>query len=303
MARLFHGSHSYPTGAHGPVVTVGNFDGVHRGHQALLRRVADLAVARGTHAAVLTFDPAPVEVLAPERSKPRIQTLADRVQELIGRGFDVIVEPFDSEYAARDASWFAQEVLHHRLNASALVVGWDFRFGRDRAGDAAALSDWMAAPVERFGPWSLDGEVVSSSRIRRAVVAGEIATANHLLGRPHRLVGVVVHGDQRGRTLGFPTANLKPNTALLPPPGVYAVRAEFEGIELPGVMNIGKRPTFDGADTRYEVHLLDVHADLYGRVLPVDLIARLRDERRFEGPDDLLRQIHHDIAETRKVLA
>jgi riboflavin kinase/FMN adenylyltransferase len=301
MARVFTGSATYERGATGPVVTVGNFDGVHLGHRALLDRV--VAVADGRSVAVITFDPAPVEVLAPERARPRIQRLQDRCASLVALGFDVVVEGFDRAYAAHDARWFADEVLLRRLGASGVVVGWDFRFGHGRAGDADALRARLPCPVETFGPWR-DGEtVVSSSAIRKAVAAGRVEEAARWLGRPHRIVGRVVPGDGRGRTIGVPTANVRPETPLLPAHGVYAARLLVGDEALAAVMNYGSRPTFGGGAPTFEVHALDVARDLYGATVGVDLVAHLRDERRFASVDELVAQIRTDVANARAALA
>ena len=302
MPRVFHGSERYERGSIGPVVTVGNFDGVHLGHRALLDRVRAMADAVGTQGVIVTFDPPPVELLAPERARPRIQTLDDRVDMLVGLGFDVVVEPFDRAYAAHDARWFADEVVQRRLGASAMLVGWDFKFGRGREGDAAALGALLPIPVTSFGPWQQGDIVVSSSAIRKAVLAGDVAAAAVWLGRPHRVVGTVVPGDGRGRTIGFPTANVAARTPLLPAHGVYAVRLIVGEEHLPAVMNHGARPTFGGGTPTFEVHVLDRSLDLYGRDVGVDLIARVRDERKFAGVDALIAQIHEDAAVARSLL-
>lgn len=302
--RVFEGSGSYATAGSGPVVSVGNFDGVHLGHRALLDRLRAMGREQGAPTAVLTFHPSPVEVLRPDKVQPRIQTLPERIATLLELVDHVIVEPFDRDYAAHDARWFATEVLGRRLRARAVLVGWDFKFGRDRGGDAASLGGLIDVPVEAFGPVGHGEDVISSSRIRKLVLAGEVAAAAALLGRPHRLVGEVVHGDARGRTIGFPTANLSARTALIPPHGVYAVRANVDGQSFGGVMNVGVRPTFGVPGLRIEVYILDLPAgtDLYGRDLAVDLVERLRDERKFDGIDALVAQIHADVAAARAVL-
>lgn len=283
-------------------MTVGNFDGVHLGHRALLDRLRAMAAAAGTSGVIITFDPPPVELLAPDRARPRIQTLEDRLEMLTGLGFDVVVETFDRAYAAHGARWFADEVLQKRLGASAVLVGWDFKFGRGREGDAAALGALLPIPVASFGPWQQGDLVVSSSAIRKAVLAGDVASAAVWLGRPHRVVGTVVPGDGRGRTIGFPTANVAARTPLLPAHGVYAVRLVVDGETLPAVMNYGSRPTFGGGAPTFEVHALDRSIDLYGKDVGVDLIARVRDERRFAGVEALVAQIHEDVAAARSLL-
>ena len=302
MSRVFQGSESYERRVVGPVVTVGNFDGVHLGHRALLGRLAEQAAAAGTIGAIVTFDPPPVELLAPERARPRIQTLDDRVAMLTDLGFDVIVETFDRAYAAHGARWFAEEVLSARLGASAVLVGWDFRFGHGREGDTASLRAMLPVTVTSFGPWRQGDFVISSSAIRKAVLAGDVVEAAGWLGRPHRVVGTVVPGDGRGRTIGFPTANVAARTPLLPAHGVYAVRLVVGGEALPAVMNYGSRPTFGGGAPTFEVHVLDRTLDLYGQDVGVDLISRVREERKFAGVDALVAQIGQDVAAARSLL-
>jgi riboflavin kinase/FMN adenylyltransferase len=286
------------------VVTIGNFDGVHLGHRALLARARALADAVGVPVCAFTFDPAPRDVLRPDNGIPRIQCTGDKVQGLGEAGAEhVVVEPFDLDLARRGAEWFAREVLGDRLGATAVVVGWDFRFGRGREGTAEGLRAWLDAPVEQVAPVQVDGRTVSSSGIREAIRAGALREAAALLGRPHEVRGLVESGDARGRRIGFPTANLSPRTPLVPPPGVYAVRVALGPDEwVPGVANLGTRPTFGGQEPRFEVHLLDRREDLYGRELVVRLIERLRDERRFPDADALVAQIHADIERARAVL-
>jgi len=281
------------------VVTIGNFDGVHRGHRALLAAARELAGPAGVCA--YTFHPAPRDVLRPDNSILRVQRLEDRVRVLHEAGAeDVVVEPFDREFAGRSAEWFATEVLSKRLRARAVVVGWDFRFGRGRTGDAAGLRDVLDIPVHQVEAVQFEGQTVSSSRIRALLGAGEVAAAARLLGRPHELVGEVVRGDARGRQLGFPTANIECETPLVPESGVYAARLHTGEL---AVLNIGVRPTFGGGPSRIEVHILDYEGDLYGAQLRVLLIRRLRAERSFSGREALVAQISADIEAARRVLA
>ncbi len=298
------GSSAYPPTGPGPVVTIGNFDGVHRGHRALIERARSLAAPDGLPVCAYTFDPAPRDVLRPDNDVPRIQTLSDRVATLRGAGVDqVVVEPFDRAFAARPPEWFASVVLADRLRAAAVVVGWDFRFGRARRGNPAVLAEHLRVPVVTVDAVVDDDGVVSSSRIRRAVREGRVEAAAAVLGRPHEVVGTVVEGARRGRLLGFPTANIAPQTPLLPALGVYAVRVEVDGVELGGVANVGRRPTFDDGPVQLEVHLLDWEGDLYGRPLRAGFVGRLRGEQRFAGPEALVAQIDADIDTARRRLA
>lgn len=286
------------------VVTIGNFDGVHLGHQALLATARSIAAPLGASVVAYTFDPLPRDVMAPGHGVARIQSLDDRVAELGRRGADaVVIEPFSRAYAAQEASWFTGEVLTRRLGALGAVVGWDFRFGHNRLGDADALRAAFQH-VAVLDALQHEGESVSSTRVRAAVNAGDMRVAAGFLGRLHDVVGEIIHGDARGRTIGFPTANVALPDTLLPPFGVYAVRAELDGRWLDGVANLGVRPTVDKAGrTSLEVHLLDFAGDVYGQTLRVGFVERLRGEQRFGSLDALVAQIGVDVAAARRVLA
>lgn len=299
---IFEGSEAYIASSPGPVVTIGNFDGVHLGHQALVSAARQRAVATGGPSLALTFSPLPREVLAPARSAPRLQTTPARVAALRRHGIDqVVVERFDEALAARDPEWFADVVLRQRLGARAVIVGWNFRFGKDRRGDADLLRSLLDAPVESVDAVHHGQKPVSSSRIRTAIGAGEVRAAAALLGRPYALHGTVVHGHQRGRELGFPTANIAPETAV-PANGVYAVTLRVGDEERAAVANLGVRPTFDAGPRSVEVHVLDFDADLYDQRVRVSFIERIRGERKFQGRDALMDQIARDVEATRAAL-
>lgn len=292
----------------GPVVlTLGNFDGVHLGHEAIIRRAVAEARGRGAQAAVLTFHPHPVTVLAPERASSRIQSLHDRLERFRVLGADLaVVRRFTRRFADVGAEAFVTDFLLPRLDVVHVVVGHNVSFGRRREGTAETLRELGARygfGVEAVGPVSAAGEQVSSTALRRVLAAGDVQHAAALLGRPHALRGRVVDGDHRGRLLGFPTANLhrKPGV-LLPPDGVYAVRARVDGTAHDAVMNIGVRPTFGEMRRTVEVHVLDFDGDLYRRWMVVELIARLRGEQRFAGVDALRAQIAADVARARQLL-
>ena len=292
------------------VVVIGNFDGVHLGHQAVLRQARALADARGLRCVVLTFDPHPSEVLG-RGAPPRLTMLDTRVALLIEHGAtDVAVEPFTTELASWAPERFVNEMLAQRLGTHVVVVGRNFRFGHRRAGDFETLSALgatcgiEAVAAEVAG----DGEgPFSSSRVRDAVAAGDVERAATVLGRSHMLNGVVEHGDARGRTIGFPTANLGGVGEMLPAHGVYAVRIVTAGAVVEathdGVMNIGTRPTVGGMALRLEAHLFDFEGDLYGQRLRVDLVARLRGEQKFSSVDELRAQIAKDAEAARKRLS
>lgn len=299
---VVHGTEALPTPpAEARAVAIGNFDGVHLGHRHVLAGLARVARGAGLPMWVYTFDPAPTAVLVPERHQPRLMTLPRKLELLAELGVDgVVVEPFTRAFAGMTGPEFAERVLRDRLGARAVVVGWDFRFGSGRGGDAAALRAALpGAHVEQLPPLLVDEAPVSSSRIRGLITGGQVAEAAALLGRPHRITGRVVHGDARGRTIGFPTANLSSDVECLPAAGVYRVEARVDGAAVRGVMNLGMRPTFDGRELRIEVHLLDWAGDLYDRTLDVDVLQRLRGERRFDGIDALVAQIRADVAQAR----
>lgn len=292
------------------VVVIGNFDGVHTGHRAVLAQARAAADARGIACVVLTFDPHPAEVLG-RGAPPRLTTMARRCELLLENGADeVVVEPFSRELAAWSPERFARELLVGRLAARAVVVGENFRFGHQRAGDFAKLGelgaalgfDALAADVarDRRGPFS-------STRAREAIASGDLEEARHVLVRSHEISGVVEHGDHLGRTLGFPTANLGGVSELLPPHGVYAVRVGRDGEGAPrtwgGVMNLGVRPTVDGTKLRVEVHLFDVDLDVYGQRLRVALGHHIRGEKKFSGLEALKAQIAEDAVAARLWLA
>lgn len=304
--RLFAGSEAVPENLPRPVLTIGNFDGLHLGHQHLLDRVREEAKALGAPVWVYTFDPPPRVVLAPQHRQPRICPWPEKVAMLGSAGVDVVVlERFTRAFAQHPADWFADEIIGRRLRPRSVVVGYDFRFGRARSGTAEHLRRRLPSlPVTQVEALELGGEVVSSTRIRKLVGSGDVEAAARLMARPHRIRGVVIPGDQRGRTIGFPTANLELDAELVPPEGVYAVRARVDaGDWRPAIANLGIRPTFDGGRFLVEVHLFDFRGDLYGRQMDVAFVKRIRGEQRFSSPDALVAQIHADVEVARAALS
>jgi riboflavin kinase/FMN adenylyltransferase len=289
-------------------VTLGNFDGVHRGHQALVAEVVGWARAAPGHAVVLTFDPHPARVLNPGQAKTALMTLDQKAEVIASLGVDrLVVLPFTDPLARMPADEFARVVLREALGAALVVVGLDFRFGRGRAGDVTALGELGASlgfGVKGMAPVLEDGVPISSSRIRDLVAGGEVEKARALLGRPFYVDGVVVRGAGRGKGLGFPTANVSVRNETRPQVGVYACRIRVGGgpALLPAVANLGQRPTFGGGETVLEVHLLDFDGDLYGREVRVEFVARLRAERPFPDKAALLEQIRSDALAARRVL-
>jgi riboflavin kinase/FMN adenylyltransferase len=291
-----------------PTVAIGNFDGVHLGHQALVAAARDRARADGGEAVILTFDPHPARFFAPELAPPMITTLARRLELLAQAGADVVViEPFDAAFAALEAPRFVADVLRGDLGAQHLVVGYDFTFGRARQGTPPLLVELgksLGMGVTVVPPVSAGGVVCSSTKIREFVLEGRVEGARMLLGRPFELGGEVVRGAGRGRTLGIPTANVRPEGELLPRTGIYAARAGAGALDRVAAVSVGTNPTFVSGEPHVtvEAYLLDFDGDLYGQRLELTFWARLRDERRFASVDDLLREIDRDIARTREIV-
>jgi riboflavin kinase/FMN adenylyltransferase len=290
------------------VVTIGNFDGVHLGHRAILGRVLQRARELDGEAVAITFDPHPLKVLRPEMSLPLLTTCDQKLGLLAACGLDaVVLLPFTRELAALPARDFVQQYFCQRLQVREVVVGHDYRFGRGREGDIDLLQEMGAqCGFTTQVVWAVeaDGAVVSSSLIRALLRLGKVAEAARLLGRPYGVVGQVVRGKGRGgKLLGVPTANLCPANELLPASGIYAVRVRRGAKTLPGVANIGTCPTFDNQVLSLEVHLLEFSGELYGENLEVQFVRRLREERRFASIEALAAQIHADIEQARKTLA
>lgn len=292
------------------VVTVGTFDGVHRGHRVLLdkgRAVAD----RGSWPLVAyTFHPHPARLFAPSAPKT-LMPIDRRVRALKAAGADkVLVENFDRDFAAVTADDWVERYLVQPLRPQHVVVGFNFSYGRGRGGDAAHLRRMGTKhgfSVEIVEAVTFEGEVASSTEVRKAVAAGRVTHAAHLLGRPFEVVGVVESGDQRGRTLGFPTANVGPEHEQLPAKGVYAGHLEIltgpqAGRRWPAVTNVGRRPTFGGKEVTIEAHVLDESIDLYGARVAVSFEHQLRGELTFDGPEALKAQIADDVGAARKAL-
>lgn len=304
--RIVEHSQLVPGELRRSVLTLGNFDGVHRGHQALLRRVAARARELVAASVVYTFHPHPLRVLNPSFCPPLLSSFEERVERIAAEGIDALVwARFDPEYAALEPEAFARDTLARGLGAAEVWVGPDFAFGRGRRGSIELLR--AVGREEGFGVRVLDafalaGEVASSTRIREAVAEADFETAERLLGRPFSLRGAVVHGAARGRGLGFPTANVSPREECLPPAGVYAAWALVGHVPVPAAVNIGTNPTFGGTETTVEAFLLDFEGDLYGAELELRFAARIRPEVAFRSPADLVRQIGSDVTQVRRVL-
>lgn len=297
-----------PNRGNGNYVAIGNWDGVHLGHQALIGALVAQARAAGGQAVVMGFDPHPLAVLRPGGEPPLLTSQAERAALLADLGVDVhLVLPFDRTFADLTPEAFFEQVLYKGLHPRAIMVGFNFTFGRQGAGTPATLRELGASagiPVQVFGAVEEGGETVSSSLVRQYLAEGAVERVRVLLGRPFALTGRVVAGDRIGRTLGFPTANLETVPGRqLPGDGVYAVLVRLGDRWHPAMANLGQRPTFAGIQRRLEVHLFDFAGDLYGQELTVAFVARLRGEQRFSGPEALVRQLQSDEVAARAALA
>ena len=311
--RLIRGLHNLRPGDRDCVATIGNFDGVHLGHRAVLQRLLARGRELGLPATVITFEPQPMELFAPEAAPARLTRLREKLSALRNDGIErVMLLEFNPRLAAMEARSFVRRLVVEGLGVRFLLVGDDFRFGHARSGDFALL--------ERMGrelAWSGQGfevedlhtirhgeERISSTRIREALARGDLEQARRLLGRPYSLEGRVIHGDARGRSIGFPTANIALHRRTSPVRGVYAVWVQgLASAPWPGVANIGSRPTVAGQTARLEVHLFDFDQRIYGRHLEVELALKLRDERKFESFEALRLQIERDAEAARAFLS
>jgi riboflavin kinase/FMN adenylyltransferase len=295
-----------PEDVRGGVVTVGNFDGVHRGHAALLSVARELARFHGNKVVAVTFDPHPLVLLAPERYQPPLTTIDERARLLQAVGADhVVVLQTSMKLLALSPVEFCGNILLESLGARGVVEGFNFRFGHNRAGSNALLKGYCydtGVAFREVSAFELHGRPVSSSRVRDALLPGDLATVTELLGRPYRVSGVVGTGARRGRTIGFPTANLDRVETLLPGNGVYAVRVHTAAGRFAGAAHVGPNVTFGEDARKVEVHLLDFADDLYGETLAVDLIARIRGTEKFANVDALIQQMNRDVAETRRLV-
>ena len=289
---------------HNPVLALGNFDGLHRGHAKIVDRVRRRAGERGGTPAVMTFDPHPPRVVRPDKAPPTLMTTEQRLEALTRAGMQgVAVVRFTRELSQWGPEQFVRAVLVEWLHVAEVWVGANFLFGHDRAGNFSMLRSLGARygfRTEKIDPVRYKDFVVSSTRIRRLISEGRVDEASALLGHPYSIDGTVVAGDQRGRQIGFPTANMASENELIPPNGVYAAIVRLDGVIYPAVTNVGVRPTFgDSTQTMIEAHLIDANRDLYGQTLRLGFIQRMRDERRFDGIDALKTQIAADVAKAR----
>lgn len=296
-----------PVRWHNPVLALGNFDGLHRGHMKIIDRVRQRAGERAGTPAAMTFEPHPPRVLRPDKAPPLLMTKDQKIESLTRSGMQgVAVVRFTLELSNWDPETFVRNVLVDWLHVVEVWVGANFLFGRNRAGTFTllkAIGDDRGFRVDKIDPVRYKDFVVSSTRVRHLLAEGRVDEAAALLGHQYALDGVVVHGDARGRTLGFPTANLQPMNELLPALGIYATIAIIDGLHHPAVTSIGVRPTVGGGPVTVETHLLDGPMDLYGRTIRVAFVQWLREERKLDSLEALTKQIADDCAQARALFA
>jgi len=302
--QLIRGQHNLRPRHRGCVATIGNFDGVHLGHQSVLGQLADKSAELGLPSMVITFEPYPQEYFRPGNVPPRLTRLREKLRMLARFAVDyVLVLKFDAALAGMPAEAFIGTLLVDGLDVKYLVVGDDFRFGKGRSGDFAMLQaagEQYGFQVAHMHTFAVDGQRVSSTRIREALMAGDLVSAEKMLGRPYRMCGRIAHGDKRGRSIGFPTANIFLHRKATAVEGVYAV--EVFGLDrdpVTGVANVGTRPTVDGTRSLLEVHLFDFDEEIYGRYVNVDFVHRLRAEKRFDSFETLKDQIECDVKDAK----
>jgi len=306
--ELVRGTHNLGHNHVGCVLTIGNFDGVHLGHQALLRQLRRKAQQLSLPSVVMTFEPQPLEYFRGEAAPARLTTLRDKCRVLTDLQIDRLVcINFDRRFAAMSAEAFIEQLLVRRLGVRFLVIGDDFRFGSGRQGDFKLLlqaGEQHGFEVVNTDSFCVQQQRISSTLIRDALAAGQLDTAAQWLGRRYSICGRVVHGDKIGRTIGFPTANVLLKRQVSPVSGVFAVRVHgIAPVAIEAVANIGQRPTVHGVRTQLEVHLFDFDGDLYGQVIEVELISKLRDEQRFDSFALLRQQIQQDVQRARALFA
>lgn len=306
--RIVRGLHNLRPSPRGCVATIGNFDGVHLGHQAILGRLALRGREHDAPTTVVTFEPNPREYFDPANAPARLMRLRDKAAALAELGIDrFVVLRFGEELRRWDGPEFVRRVLREALEVRHVVIGEGFRFGRGRSGDVPLLrreGERLGFGVDEVGAFVHAGQRVSSTAIRAALVAGNLAEARRLLGRDYRMTGKVIRGRQLGRELGFATANMRLHRKVTPLAGIFAVRvAGMDGGARDGVASLGTRPTVGGGEVLLEAHVFDYDGDLYGRYLDVDFVAKLRDEAHFESLDALVAQMHDDARRARDILA
>jgi len=305
--NLIRGIEAIPEGIVNPVVTIGNFDGVHLGHKRLLERVVRRADDIGGTGVVITFEPHPLKILKPDKAPRRLISFQEKIDLLRDCEIKVMIcIDFTIEFAKKEAEDFVKEVLYERIGTKILVVGHDFAFGKGRKGNADFLREKGKSygfEVEIVEPYEMDGYIVSSSLIREALSKGDVSRAARFLGRHYTVEGIVTAGHYRGASIGYPTANIYIVDETIPRYGIYAVKVEYGHEILDGVCYIGTQPTFDGDRPGIEVHLFDFKGNLYHEHLKIFFIDRIRGEQKFQDKEELVRQIRDDVEKARDILS
>ena len=305
--ELIRGLHNLREKHRACVLTIGKFDGVHLGHQAVLSQVVDKARQLGLPATVMVFEPQPEELFTPDNAPARLSVLRDKYSQLLALGIDrLLCVKFDREFASLSAQHFVEDLLVYSLGVKYLVVGDDFRFGKGRVGDFAYLQqeglkcDFEVVSTQSF---RVEDCRISSTAVRAALADSNFKLVAQMLGRPFSIAGKVLHGDKKGRTIGFPTANLKMKRVKVPVNGVFAVQVTIKNQTYAGVANIGHRPTVNGQRTQLEVHLFDFDQNLYGQFISVALVHKIREEMKFDSFEQLHQQIQQDAKKAQQMLA
>lgn len=306
--KLIRGLHNFTKPLAGSVVTIGNFDGLHLGHQRLIETLLKEAKALQLPSVLFTFEPQPNEFFSHDKHVLRLMRLREKVIGLQDLGLDyVLCVKFNKAFASVSAEDFVQHLLVEKLNAKAVVVGDDFRFGQKRVGDFALLEsmgEQCGFSATQISTYCVDQQRVSSSRVREALLNDDLASVEHLLGRRFSLWGTVVHGDKRGRELGYPTANMKLHRPVVPMSGIFAVRVMgLSGKPLDAVASLGSRPMFDGDDVLLEVFIFDFDQEIYGHCIGVEFVKKLRDEEKFASIEALKVQMAQDVEQAKGCLA
>lgn len=289
------------------IITLGNFDGLHLGHQELIKMVINRAKETGAVSLVVTFRPHPLKILAPEKCPPLISIYEEKIQLFEKFGIDVLVKiPFTVDFSMITPRNFVKNILCDLLGAKEIFVGHNYRFGRGREGNIQKLKEFgkeFGFSIREVEQLSIDGEIISSTRIRHLLKDGEVEYAGRLLNRHYAIMGIIVKGDGRGRDLGFPTANIAPKHAIIPADGVYAVRLFVREKYYDGIANIGLCPTFNKKELTVEVHIFDFNEDIYGEEITLYFIRKIREEKKFNNATALIQQINTDIADAKSIIA
>ncbi len=307
IATTIYNSEDIPGFERDTVVTFGVFDGIHLGHQAVIKTLLHRAAEEQLMSVLVGFYPHPLAFLSPERCPPILTPLSKRVEILQQCGINKIVMlSFDEKIASMPPEAFVERVLLEKCRTKHVVVGYACQFGKNRAGNAqrlAEISEDYPFDVTIVPPTEINGSPVHSTRIRQALASGDLLWSSQLLGRPYSLIGKVVHGDGRGKELGFPTANIETHDQIYPPNGVYAIRAKLEGKWLDGVLNIGTRPTFSELNFQVEGYFFDFNESIYGKLVEIFFVEKIRNERKFPNLQSLVQQIRRDVKTAAEILA